>query len=297
MVISFKKYSSKHGFTQEFEKVRKFLIEVNKDKMINTNFLWARWEWAMSGRHFSGESPENNGLWYDGERIVALATDEESNGKTFLITLHGYEFLKKEMLSYVKEAFRKDVKLKVLIADNDDLLQKEALEQGFVASQEWEKTSVLDISDALSYDLPNGFKIHSLADGYDLYKLDRCTYRGFGNGDEPPTEMPVQIAEGYKGYHGPNFDKSHHIYIQAPNGDYAAYCGTWYDKNTDYAYVEPVCTDPSYRKIGCAKAAVFEAAKRCGKLGAKTAYVISPQQFYYNIGFRPVDTYTSWHEK
>jgi hypothetical protein len=33
-------------------------------------------------------------------------------------------------------------------------------------------------------------------------------------------------------------------------------------------------------KILCAKAAVFEATIRCGKLGAKTAYVLSSQQFY-----------------
>lgn len=293
MAIKFKKYSSKHGFTKEFEKVREFLIEVNKEGIINADFLWARWEWAISLMYFMGGSLENNGLWYDGERIVAFATNEIPSGKAFLITLPGYEFLKKEMLSYAKEAFCQSGKFKVLIADNDDLLQKEALKQGFVASQEWEKNSVLDISDELTYDLPNGFEIHSLADGYDLYKLDRCTYRGFGNGDEPPKELP----EGYKGYKGPNFDNSHHIYVQAPNGDYAAYCGTWYDKNTDYAYVEPVCTDPLYRKMGCAKAAVFEAVKRCGRLGAKTACVISSQQFYYNIGFYPVDTYTLWYEK
>lgn len=293
MAIKFKKYSNKHGFTQEFEKVREFLIEVNKNGIINADFLWARWEWAISLMYFMGGSLENNGLWYDGERIVAFATNEIPSGKTFLITLPGYEFLKKEMLCYAKEAFCKDGKLKVLIADNDNLLQKEALKHGFIASQECEKNSVLDISDELTYDLPNGFEIHSLADGYDLYKLSRCTYRGFGNGDEPPKELP----EGYKCYKGPNFDNSHHIYVQAPNGDYAAYCGTWYDKNTDYAYVEPVCTDPLYRKMGCAKAAVFEAVKRCGRLGAKTACVISSQQFYYNIGFYPVDTYTLWYEK
>lgn len=132
-----------------------------------------------------------------------------------------------------------------------------------MASQECEKTSVIDISDELTYKLPEGFKIHSLADGYDLRKLDRCTYRGFGNGDEPPEQLP----EAYKNFEGPNFDESHKIYVEAPNGDYAAYCGMWYDKDTNYAYVEPVCTDPLYRKMGCAKAAVLEAALRCGKLG------------------------------
>lgn len=293
MGINFRKYSSKLGFSQEFEKVRKFLVEVNKDKMINTDFLWARWEWTMALMHFSGESPEKNGLWYDGERIVALASNEEAKEKAYLITLPGYEFLKTEMLSYSKEAFRKNGEFKVLIADNDYLLQREALKQGFVASQEYEKVSAIDISDKLTYELPKGFEIHSLEDGYDLYKLDRCTYRGFGNGDEPPKE----IAAGYKNFQGLNYGKSHNIYVQAPNGDYASYCGTWYDKNTDYAYVEPVCTDPLYRKMGCAKSAVFEAVKRCGELGAKTAYVLSSKQFYYNIGFYPVDTYTWWYEK
>lgn len=293
MEIKFKKYSSKLGFSEEFEKVREFLVEVNRDSMINANFLWARWEWTMSLMYLYEGSLERNGLWYDAERIVALATNEVSLGKAYLITLPGYEFLKTEMLAYAKEAFSKDEKFKVLIADKDYLLQKEALKQGFVASQDWDKTSAIAISDELSYVLPDDFEIHSLADGYDLYKLARCTYRGFDNGDEPPEEL----NEGYKGYQGPNFNKDIHIYVQSPNGDYAAYCGTWYDKNTDYAYVEPVCTDPLYRNMGCAKAAVFEAIRRCGTLGAKSAYVLSSQQFYYNIGFYPVDTYTWWYEK
>jgi predicted N-acetyltransferase YhbS len=58
------------------------------------------------------------------------------------------------------------------------------------------------------------------------------------------------------------------------------------------AYVEPVATDPDYRKMGLAKAAIYEAVLRAAKLGAKEAYVISSQQFYYNIGFRPNSTET-----
>jgi len=71
----------------------------------------------------------------------------------------------------------------------------------------------------------------------------------------------------------------------------------WYDSDTNYALVEPVATDPQYRMMGLGKAAVLEAVLRCGKLGAKKAYVGSLQQFYYNIGFYPVSTETFWSNK
>ena len=70
------------------------------------------------------------------------------------------------------------------IADNDYIMQKIARDNGFIASQESEKTAAIDISDELTYQLPDSFKINSLSDGYDIYKLNRCTYRGFENGDE-----------------------------------------------------------------------------------------------------------------
>ena len=46
------------------------------------------------------------------------------------------------------------------------------------------------------------------------------------------------------------------------NGEYAAYCCVWVHPKTDYAYVEPVCTVPSYRGKGVAKAVIYEALNR-----------------------------------
>jgi len=96
---------------------------------------------------------------------------------------------------------------------------------------------------------------------------------------------------------GPNLNKSIFTYLTAPDGGYVASCGPWYDKTTDYAHIEPVCTDPLYRKMGCGKAVVLEAVKRCGLLGAKHVFVVSSQQFYYNIGFYPYSNDTWWSVK
>ena len=93
---------------------------------------------------------------------------------------------------------------------------------------------------------------------------------------------------------GPHLKPELCILVVAPSGDYASYCGMWYDPATEYALVEPVATDPDYRRLGLGKAAVLEGIRRCGALGATQAYVGSAQQFYYQIGFRPVPASTFW---
>lgn len=292
MNIRFEPYGKQpSAFGARFEMVRAFLLDINRETIINSNFLWPRWEWAKSIMLLFRGSADENGLWFDGDRMVALAANEDSQGSAFFILRPGYEFLKPEMLRYASEAFQKEGKTRLLICDADVALQELAAHAGYCASQKSEKTSVIDLTARnLAYSLPEGFHVRSLADGYDVRKLDRCTYRGFGNGDEPPqTEENVD-------YQGPNFDTALHTVVEAPNGDYAAYAGTWYDRSTDYAYVEPVCTDPLYRKMGCARAALYAGLRRCAERGAKRAYVISQQQFYYKIGFAPRDTYTWWEK-
>lgn len=59
----------------------------------------------------------------------------------------------------------------------------------------------------------------------------------------------------------------------------------WYEPVNKIAYVEPVATDPDFRRMGLGKAAVWEGIRRCGVLGATVAYVGSDQEFYKAIGF------------
>jgi len=70
-----------------------------------------------------------------------------------------------------------------------------------------------------------------------------------------------------------------------------------YDQEGGFAVIEPVATDPDYRKMGLGKAAVLEGIRRTGELGAKIAFVGSSQQFYYSIGLRPFNTATIWRKR
>ncbi|MNC56245.1 Acetyltransferase (GNAT) family protein [compost metagenome] len=83
----------------------------------------------------------------------------------------------------------------------------------------------------------------------------------------------------------------------APDGNFVSYCGIWHDPEAGFAIIEPVATDPDYRRMRLGKAAVLEGIRRAGVLGAKKAFVGSSQQFYYSIGLRPYATATIWRKK
>jgi ribosomal protein S18 acetylase RimI-like enzyme len=85
-----------------------------------------------------------------------------------------------------------------------------------------------------------------------------------------------------------------HIVVEAPNGQFVSYSGTWFEPTNCYAYVEPVATDPDYRLRGLGRAAVLEGIRHCGALGATVAYVGSDLAFYRAIGFAKIHSSQCW---
>ena len=71
----------------------------------------------------------------------------------------------------------------------------------------------------------------------------------------------------------------------APDGNYASFVGIWPVPESTACYIEPVATDPDYRRMGFGTAVVLEAIRRCAEEGATVAYVGSDQAFYLSMGF------------
>lgn len=139
--------------------------------------------------------------------------------------------------------------------------------------------------------VPPGFRLKSLADDNDLAKIHRVMWRGFNHEGEPP---PEGIAWRRQMQSGPNFAPDLNIVVEAPDGSFASYAGTWYEPHNRIALVEPVATDPDYRRLGLGRAAVLEGIRRCAERGAATAYVGSWQPFYLAIGFRKLFQHRRW---
>ena len=293
MKTEFRNYTNKMRFTEDYCKVRDFLVQINKKEPTAPNFLWGRWEWKFSLDFFDEENNHRIGIWQDGDKIVGLAAYESYLGEAFLITDKKYSYIKEEMILYAKEHLKKDDKLRIMISDDDRDMQRIANANGFRPTSDKESVCVLDIDNSINYKLPEGFKIVSLKDDFDIKKYGRVLYKGFDHEGDPPDTQEEYDSRKIS-LSGPNSNLDLKIAAIAPNGEFASYCGMWYDSKTENALVEPVATDPEYRKMGLAKAVVLEGVIRCGKLGAKRAYVGSSQQFYYNIGFDPIYTETWW---
>ncbi|MDF2548900.1 MAG: GCN5-related N-acetyltransferase [Anaerosolibacter sp.] len=294
MSINFCNYINQQGFTNDFLKVYDFLKRINQETITTPNFLWGRWEWMFSLPYLNKSLLDRIGIWKDDEKIVALATYETDIDEAYICVDKDYHCLKEDILNYVQHNFSGGHK--VLIDDNDHMFQRIAIAHGYRPTQNRQCTAKIDINDSISYQLPKGFSIVSLAERFDLNEYSKVLWRGFNHDGEPPkTEEHMQDIKN--NFSGPHVNLDHKIAVVAPNGEFVSYCGMWYESNTDYALVEPVATDPQYRMMGLGKAAVLEAVMRCGKLGAKRAYVGSSQQFYYNIGFYPVSTETFWCKK
>ena len=142
--------------------------------------------------------------------------------------------------------------------------------------------------------LPGGFHLQSLADENDLAKVNRVLWRGFDHPGPPPADLVSGRARAQR---TPNYRKDLNIVAVAPDGNYASYAGIWYVPENRVAYVEPVATDPSYRRLGLGTAAVVEAIRRTGALGATVAWVGSDQRFYLDMGFEIVAHSTLWYRE
>lgn len=296
MSIQFRNYTNQAGITEDYHKVRNFLIRLGY-----AEYTYARWDWMTTHGYLDKTAVGRIGIWEDSDRIVGIATFDCQLGNAFCLTLPEYTYLKKEMLLYGKENLSKDGKFGVVIADADLKFQDIAADIGFCATVDKENDAIFYLDKtSTAYDLPEGFHITSMKETFNLYQYLRVLWKGFNH--ELNGEGEFQFSEekewaSKESMIRPNVDLSLKVAAVAPDGNFAAHCGMWYDSEAGYAVIEPVATDPEYRKMGLGKAVVLEGIQRVAKLGAKIALVGSSQQFYYSIGLRPFSTATIWRKK
>ena len=166
-----------------------------------------------------------------------------------------------------------------------------------IATEEKDMTAVYDLSEEIpETEIEKGYRLVSLDQHRDYEQYMRCLFRGFDHEEngEIFSFTEDSLANCKKAYERRNVDLSLKISVVDKAGQYVAHAGMWYDKNSEIAVVEPVCTIPEGRKKRFGKAAIFEGLRRVKAMGAKIAVVGSGQQFYYSIGFVPHSTGTIW---
>jgi len=297
MNIRFRHYDH----SEDYRLVDEFLIQHHRPGNADGNWVEPAWEYMHFHPMLDSSSLDKIGIWEEAGKIVAVAHCEWRLGEAFFQFHPAYRHLRQEMLDYAEQGLdgrsRKDGRklLCAYVNDNDQEFVSLVRARGYDKDVDGARpVAKLDIPEPFpAISLPEGFHLRSLADDCDWGKVHRALWRGFDNPREPTT-TDEDIEERKRMFDTPKARRDLKIVVQAPDGEFAAICGTFYEPAGRYAYVEPVATDPAYRRMGLGKAAVLEGIRRCGALGARAAYVGSDQPFYLSIGFRVIYTSECW---
>jgi len=310
----------KYNPETDFFRVRDFLVETFSLTQKPINWKLERWNYAryyilpMLVTEGVGEPNykavdaavqlwnEITGIWENeiGE-IVGMVNIEHADkthsgwGEAFIQRHPGYDVNLPEILDYAETYLRNKEKNKIFIPiydyDKDLIAAVQARDYSKTEKHTlWDAVFTVDdeIPEAI---LPDGYHLQSMADeGSDIDKRRKVFGVGFNHPD--PKDWPSRLS--YQGLQqAPNYHSDLDIYVVAPDGEYVACCIGWWDEVNKIASLEPVATDPAYRRKGLARAAVYETIRRTAKLGAKRVFVGSGQEFYLSLGFEL--TYPAHH--
>ena len=273
----------------DYEAVNRFLVGLYRPVDVLENWLQPRWEYM----HFH---PMSIGLPFD---RCGVSEDEVINGLVHFEATPAFNYLQyrpgnidvvealldwsTDHLGGHSETFDRDV-LGFYVNDFDQNVRHLMEERGFEQHHEHAEphaqmvlTGPVDVPP-----LPDGFRLVGLDEDNDLARINEVLWRGFNHAGLPPDE---EIPGRANAQQAPNFRKDLTIVVLAPNGDYATFAGMWVVPENKVAYVEPVATDPRYRRMGLGRAAVLESIRRAGADGAEVVWVGSDQPFYLDMGF------------
>jgi GNAT superfamily N-acetyltransferase len=299
MGIPFRQYEH----SQDYQRVGDFLIQHHQPGNLDGNWVEPAWEYMHYHGLLDSDSLGKIGVWETDGQIVAVVHYEWWLGQAFFQFHPDHRHLRREMLDYAegnlagisKEDHRKF--LRAYVNSNDkafrSLVQQRDYQRELKGDRPLAKLDIFDPFPPIT--LPEGFRMTSLADDCDWGKVHRVLWRGFNHeGEAPMTE--AELEDRRRMFDTPKARRDLKIAVKAPDGNFVAFCGMFYEPTNSYAYVEPVATDPDYRRMGLGKAAVLEGIRRCGALGATVAYVGSDQRFYLSFGFKVIYTSECWHK-
>ncbi|AIQ11090.1 hypothetical protein PDUR_03025 [Paenibacillus durus] len=277
----------------DFERVNEFIRRNFQRYQLGGNIPQPFWEYAHTHPYFNHNLTHRFGIWEDNGEIAAVACYELDLGECYFLTKTGYEYMKPGMIDYAEKELSKvanhQKSLDIYVFDYEDQLKKALLQKGY--GKDWSAPITVFKYENGFHErvLPEGFSIITLEDENDFRKIHDVLWRGFDHEDEPDDDLDCRMLM----QSAPHFRKDLTTIIKAPNGEYACFAGMWMDEVNDFAYIEPLVTDPRYRRMGLATIAITESMKHTHKFGATYCFGGAPE-FYTSIGFETVCYREKW---
>jgi len=241
------------------------------------------------------------GVWESAGEIVGLIHHEGRMGVIYIQLDPRFSSLNAEMMEYAAEHLADDFKVgravHVHIDDSDEALERAAMAQGYEklgAEYDEPHTRLIIPTPFPEITVPDRFRIQSLADEFDVEKIHRVLHRGFDHDGEPPAD---ELDGRRRKLSAPNFRRDlTMVAVSEEDGAYVSFAGIWPVPGSTNCYLEPVATDPDYRRMGLGSATVMEAVRRCALEGATIAFGGADTPFYLSMGFKLYRRQCAWRK-
>ena len=305
-------YVRKAYRSEDFIRVRDFLKHTFYKNPSVKNWLIDRWNFS---RYFSQTKhgtfdtwPDTVGLWEDeNNEIVAVVNSEgeviNRNAGNAFLQMGNREFSDafiSELLDFAEDnlALTTDEGTYINVFVEEDGFQiRTLLQERDYTVLEWkDPMSCVDVSDCFKVELPEGFWIADANEVSDMQKgLAHGRAFGYYMNDVPDDD---RTERGFRALrNAPDYLPELDLSVLDRNGGVASFAGVWYDDLNRIGILEPVGTIPKYRRMGLARAVVYEAMNKVIEMGAKKIFVGSDQQFYLSLGFKVMYYKEIWQKK
>ena len=112
MTTKFRNYTNQPGITEDYFKVREFLLGLGY-----SIFPYSRWDWMITHGYMDKSSIGKIGVWEENSQIIGIATYDCQLGNTYFVSSPQHSSLKKEMLLYAKDNLGKDKEFNAVILE------------------------------------------------------------------------------------------------------------------------------------------------------------------------------------
>ena len=292
---------------EDFARIRDFLVDTYAHFQRPYNWMIERWNFSISMARVMNGIPlevweSQIAIWEHERAIVGMVNAEgEGDGEAFLQLVHEDmpNDVLREMFAFCESRLGKEENGKrvvyLRIPVGNLRIEQMASNRRYTQLPARESVSELDVKSGFSVELPPGF---SFAYGSDVPNEEKAKAhaRAFGYYDQAiyRDRTPIAYREVLK---TPDYRADLDLYAVSLDGDIAAFATMWYDERNRVGILEPVGTNPRYRRLGLGRASIMQLANQVLREGGTKVYVGSAQDFYQRIGFRASDLYGVWGPK
>lgn len=234
-------------------------------------------------RHVGREDEWITAIWEMDDRTVAWGWIKLPGSLMFQVN-PDYAELSKEIIDWFDQMTETNVQRVTVLETETHLISalEDSLFTPIVETPEVLSKITLD-SGPFPVKLPNTFTARHMKGTEDVTKRVRV-HRAAFHPSKVTEESYLNVMNAYP------YDASLDWVIESLSGEFVALCLIWFDEVNKVGLLEPVGTDPAFRRMGLASSVIKCALHALAEKGAKTAIVvsISPDtfEFYKSIGFK-----------